>query len=245
MMTQLLDKTGKKKKEIELPENFSSVIRPDILLKVYEVEKKSLMAPWGAKPGAGASYSASGILKHQRHVWKTTYGKGISRIPRKIMSRHGASFNWVGATVSSTRGGRKPMAPKSSRNLFKKINKKEVKIALNSALAGSKGKFVFSSDFLKLKSKEFFEVLKKTFGDEKVLKKKSVRAGKGKLRGRKYKSNAGALFVIGGKEDMKRKGIEVVKTNELKIKDLAPSGRVGRLTCYTEDAIKEIGEKLK
>jgi len=29
------------------------------------------------------------------------------------------------------------------------------------------------------------------------LQKKSVRAGKGKLRGRKYKSNAGLLLVVG------------------------------------------------
>ena len=254
MKAKLLDKTGKVKKEIDLPKNFSSKIRPDILLKVFEAMKMG--QPYGAKEGAGAQYSASGILSHRRHKWKTTYGKGISRVPRKIMSRHGSSFNWIGATVSNTRGGRKPHAPRSAKNQYKKINKKEILIAINSAFTGTVNSksieqkynkkinsgFVFDSAILELKSKEFFAVMKKIFeeGFDKVLKNKTVRAGRGKTRGRKYKSNAGLLFVIGSKEKMKRKGIEVVQTNELEIKDLAPNGVVGRITCYSEKAIEEI-----
>ena len=247
MKTNILDKTGKKKGEIELPKNFSADVRQDILQKAYEVEKKSLMAVWGAKPGAGAGYSASGILRHRRHAWKTTYGKGISRIPRKIFSRSGSSFNWEGATVSNTRGGRNPTAPKAIKNLIKKINKKELKIAFDSAFAGARGKLVFDSAVLDLKTKDFLGVLKKGFGEdyEKVLKKKSVRAGKGKLRGRKYKSNAGLLFVVGSKEKMKRSGIDIVNVNELILGDLVLSGNPGRLVCFTEEAVKEVGEVFK
>ena len=89
--------------------------------------------------------------------------------------------------------------------------------------------------------------MKKVFGDafEKIFKKKKIRAGIGKMRGRKYKSNAGMLFVIGANEAMKRKGITVVKVPELKISDLSPNGEPGRFTCYTENAIKEIGERFK
>ena len=65
------------------------------------------------------------------------------------------------------------------------------------------------------------------------------------MRGRKYKSNAGLLFVIGNEESMKRKGIEVVNVNNLTIKDLSPNGEPGRLVCYTEKAIKDIGERFK
>ncbi len=259
MKSKLINKTGKEK-EIEMPKNFSFKIRPDILLKVFEVQKFALMKPYGAMPGAGAGYSASGVLNHRRHKWKTTYGRGISRIPRKIMSRHGSSFNWIGATVSNTRGGRKVGAPRAEKNLFKKINKKELIVAINSAFAGTINKeaikskygkeiasgFVFSEDVLELKSKEFYKLLEKLFGSlEKVVKQKVVRAGKGKRRGRKYKSNAGLLFVIGSDEKMKRKGIDVVQVPELDILDLAPNGQAGRLTCYTEKAIKEIQERFK
>jgi len=261
MKAKLYDKTGKEKNTIDLPKNFSAKIREDILAKVYESQKLTKTQSYGAKEGAGASYSASGISKKKRHDWKGTYGKGISRIPRKIMSRNGASFNWIGATVSSARGGRKPHAPRAEKNIFKKVNKKELLIALNSALSGTvntesiqkkygiKGNsgFVFTEEILPIKTKEFLETMKKVFSEnyEKILKKKQVRAGRGKTRGRKYKSNAGLLFVISSEEKMKRKGIDVVSVNKIQIDDLSPNGEPGRFTCYTEKAIKEIGEKLK
>jgi large subunit ribosomal protein L4e len=261
MKAKLFDKSGKEKGQVDLPKNFTARVREDILSKVFEAQKLAYSQAYGAKEGAGAQYSASGISKKKRHDWKGTYGKGISRVPRKIMSRNGASFNWVGATVSSARGGRKPHAPRSEKNLFKKINKKELLIAFNSAFVGTISKiyiekkfniksdsgFIFSDDILATKTKDFLETMKAVFGEtyEKVLKKKQVRAGKGKTRGRKYKSNAGLLFVISSKEEMKRKGIDVVKVNELKISNLSPNGEPGRFVCYTENAIKEIQERFK
>lgn len=261
MKANLIDKTGKEKGKIELPEAFSTPIREDILLKVFEAQKRH--QPMGLKPFAGMMYSASGILRRKRHSWKVTYGKGIARTPRKIMSRHGVSFVWVGATVSNTRGGRRAHGPKSWENQFKKINKKEMKIALCSALNGTVNKealakkysqeikfelpVVFDSSVLNLKTKEFFGVLKSVFGEsfEKLLQKKEIRAGRGKMRGRTYKQNAGLLFVVGNDEDMKISGIDVVKAGNLAIKDLAPNGFAGRFTCYTEKAIKDLTPRLK
>ena len=260
MKTKLVDKSGKESL-IELPKNFSSVVRGDILAKVFEAQKLIYAQPYGAMQYAGRGYSASGISRKKRHAWKGTYGKGISRVPRKIMSRHGSSFNWVGATIPSARGGGRAHPPRSEKNLFRKINKKELLIAFNSGFAGTldkkslekkygreiKSGFVFADDVLLMKAKEFFVMLKNLFGEnyEKVLKQKSVRAGKGKLRGRKYKMNAGLLFVISSQEKMKRKGIDVVKVDELKINDLSPNGEPGRIACYSEKAIKEIGERFQ
>ena len=261
MKTKLFDKAGKTKGDVELPKNFSVKIREDILSKVFEAQRAIYAQTYGSMEGAGAQYSASGISKKKRHDWKATYGKGISRIPRKIMSRHGSSFNWIGATVSNARGGRRPHAPRSAKNPFSKINKKELLIAFNSALAGTvDGKslerkygkkvgsgFIFDDKILEIKTKDFIVTMKKVFGDvfDSVLKHKSIRAGIGKMRGRKYKTNAGMLFVIGNDEKMKRKGIEVVNVNDLTIKDLSPNGEPGRLVCWTENAIKEIGERFK
>ena len=100
---------------------------------------------------------------------------------------------------------------------------------------------------MEVKTKDFIVVMKKIFGDASgtVLKHKSIRAGIGKMRGRKYKSNAGMLFVLGNEEKMKRKGIEIVNVNDLTIKALSQNGEPGRLVCYTENAIKEIGERFK
>ncbi|MFA4960554.1 MAG: 50S ribosomal protein L4 [Candidatus Pacearchaeota archaeon] len=261
MKVKIIDKTGNEKTSIDLPKNFSERIREDILAKIFEAQKGIYSQPFGSMKGAGAGYSASGILRHKRHAWKTTYGKGISRVPRKIMSRHGSSFNWIGATVSNTRGGRRPHAPKSEKNPFRKTNKKELIIGFNSAFAGTMdpkslekkyGKkilsgFVFDESVLSLKTKEFLELMKKVFGEtfSKILKVKTIRPGIGKMRGRKYKTNAGLLFVIGDDESMSRKGIDVVAVDELRISDLSPNGEPGRIACYTEKAIKEIGERFK
>jgi large subunit ribosomal protein L4e len=260
MKAKLYDKNGKVKGDVNLPKCFDARIRADILLKVFETQKGSFTQAYGAKEGAGAQYSASGIIKKKRHDWKASYGKGISRVPRKVMSRHGASFNWIGATVSNTRGGRRPHAPRSGKNLFKKVNKKELLIALKSALIGTLDSLslekkygrkmnvggVFGNDILDVKTKDFVLAMKNVFGEsyDSVLKHKSIRAGIGKMRGRKYKSNAGLLFVIGNEEDMKRKGIEVVRVGDLTVKDLAPNGVVGRLVCYSEKAVEEIGGRF-
>jgi len=258
MKAKMFDKAGKEKGTVDLPKNFAVKIREDILSKVFEAHRGLHAQAYGAMEGAGAQYSASGISKKKRHDWKATYGKGISRVPRKVMSRHGASFNWIGATISSTRGGRRPHAPRSAKILIKKINKKEVLLAFNSALAGTVAKprgsgvrgfgvsgVVFEKGVLELKTKEFKKVMESVFGEAKVWKVKSIRAGRGKMRGRKYKTNAGLMFVIGNEESMKRKGISVVSVKDLTIKDLSPNGEPGRLVCYTEAAIKEIGERFK
>ena len=123
----------------------------------------------------------------------------------------------------------------SEKYIYEKYNKK--------IISG----IVFDESVLNLKSKDFFNVLRMTLKDgyDFAIKIKKVRAGKGKTRGRKYKSNAGLLFVIASNENMKRKGIDVVKANEILLTDLSPNGVPGRLTCYTENAIKEIGELMK
>ena len=136
MKANLLDINGKKVKTIDLPSCFSKEVREDIIAKVLETKKTK--QPYSPSPVAGNQYSASGVLIHQRHVWKSQYGRGISRVPRKIMSRKGSQFNWVGATAPNTVGGRRSHPPKVISMLkFLKINKNENKIAFASALSAT------------------------------------------------------------------------------------------------------------
>src|SRR3972149_8940670 len=109
MRAQILDSDGKKTKEIELPKFFSERIREDLISKILEAKKKK--QPYSPAPDAGKQHAARGKVQHRRHVWRSGYGKGISRIPRKIMSRRGEQFNWVGAEISGTRGGMRSHPP--------------------------------------------------------------------------------------------------------------------------------------
>jgi large subunit ribosomal protein L4e len=173
------------------------------------------------------------------------------------MSRHGTSFQWVGAVTPYARGGSVAHPHRPEENQFRKINKKELTVALDSALSGTfdlkslehkysikvpVSAIVADKKILDLKTKDFIAFLKTTFQSSfvKLLQKKKVRAGSGKSRGRRYKSNAGLLCVIASDEKMNRSGIDVVQAKELDIADLAPNGEPGRFTIYTEKALKEI-----
>ncbi len=265
MKTHILEIDGEKGKEIALPNAFSSVVREDIVAKV--VEAKKTRQPYSPSPVGGKQHSASGKIQHTRHVWKTMQGKGISRVPRKIMSRRGSQFNWVGAEIPSAVGGRRAHPPKVISMInTKRINKKEMALALKSALSATAdeklvakryerlaGKkisglpLVVESKITHLKAKDLIQSLRKILGEVLFgvsLKQRSVRSGKGKLRGRKYKKNLGLLLVVGNKEKLKTNLIDVKGVKGLNVTDLA-NGGVGRLTMYTEEAIKEIGEKIK
>jgi len=217
-------------------------------------------------PLAGQQYSASGKLNHRRNVWKSQYKRGISRVPRKIMTRRGSQFIWIGATAPFTRGGRRAHPPKILSMLSKKnINKKEMNLALVSAISATANEkqlkrkystlknkevknlpFVVEEKFLSLKAKEIMNSLKKILDENLLdiaLRKRCVRSGKGKMRGRKYKKNAGVLIVTGNSEKLRGKMFETKNVNSLSVTDLAKGGQ-GRLTIYTENAISELNKKL-
>ncbi|MFH1307858.1 MAG: 50S ribosomal protein L4 [archaeon] len=261
MKAKIISVEGLSKKEIFLPKWFSNKIREDICQKYFETSKR--IQPYGPNILAGMKYSASGKLRHGRRLWKTTYGHGISRVPRKILWRRGDHFHWVGATISGTRGGRKAHPPKPEHfTTHKKINKKEVQIAIQSAISSTiypeyiikryssideikiKLPIVFESNVLNLKTKEFYNLLKNILQDlySISIKKKKVRAGKGKRRGRKYKSNAGLLMIIGSEENKKLIGIDIKRISELEVSDFWP---LGRMAIYTEKAIEELNKVVE
>ena len=261
MKINILDKEGKKVREIE-SRLFEEPIREDIIRKVVEAER--IWQPYSSRFRAGMDRSASGLLRRRRHVWKASYGRGISRVPRKIMSRRGTQFSWEGAIIPSVKGGRRAHPPKKNVNL-KKINKKEFKKALLSSLhyissvEDVKKKYsslndkeiklefplVVESEILELNTVEFFKSIKKILGNLYgiAIQNKSVRAGIGKMRGRKYKKNAGLLFIVGRNENKKVRGIEIVNVDEISVSDLAGNG--ARLTIFSENAVEDLGRMIE
>ena len=259
MKTELISLEGKKIKEIDLPKVFSTKIREDILKKAFEIEK--IEVPYSPNYKAGKKHSASGIIRHLRKVWKSGYGRGMSRIPRKVMWRRGTQFYWIGAEISSARGGRRAHPPKVvSRIGEKRMNKKELEIAYKSAIASTcikdkitkrysslsevnlKLPIVIESKIEGIKTKDLDISLKKILGDlySLAIPKKSIRAGKGKSRNRKYKKTRGVLLLTGKDEVLKTKAIESKKIDEILISDLYPARR---LVIYTEKAINDLEKK--
>lgn len=255
MKAALYDSAGKKKSDIELPVAFSTPIREDLVVKSFESEKFLSRSLYGSYEEAGKRHSASGTISHRRHEWKGHYGKGIARLPRKAMWRRGTQFYWVGAEVSQTRGGRVAHPPRASF-AFRKINKKERTLALHIAFASTFNEALVKKHYSTLtekvhasvieslpsKTKDLLSSLKNIFGSAftVAMKKKSIRSGKGKSRGRRYKSTSGLLIVSGENEKVNFSGIDAKTVKEVKIKDLYP---LGRLTLYTKKALEEISGK--
>ena len=261
MKAAILDINGKEKGSIELPRYFDGPIREDIVVKVLEAQRS--WQPYAPSLVAGKQHAAKGKLVHRRHVWRSGYGRGASRVPRKIFSRRGSQFNWEAAEVPFARGGMRAHPPKVLGHInTSKINKRELKMAFASALSATANEkylvkkyntidevknlpLVVEGKITSMKTKDVLAGLKKILGDNLfnvAVRKKAVRAGRGKRRGRKYKRTAGMLLVTGEKEELKTGLFDVMKVKNLGTRDLAQGG-LGRLTVYTENAIKELEGK--
>jgi large subunit ribosomal protein L4e len=98
------------------------------------------------------------------------------------------------------------------------------------------------------KVKRAKEVLKKlgVWADiERVIQSRGIRAGMGKMRGRRYRQAVGPLIVVAKDRGIKLgasnlSGVEVVTVGDLNAERLAPGGVPGRLTVWTKSAIQKL-----
>mgnify|MGYP001227262358 FL=1 len=72
---------------------------------------------------------------------------------------------------------------------------------------------------------------------------RTIRAGKGTMRGRKYRTPKSILLVVAGRDGLHKAarnvpGVDVVAAKDLCAEDLAPGGDMGRLTVWTKAAIE-------
>ncbi len=262
MKLKIKDLENKDKGFVELPEEFLEEVRPDIIKRAVLSIQSSKRQPYGSFEEAGKRPSAK--LKRRRRDYKTSYGYGISRVPRKILMRRGTRFTWVGAFAPGTVSGRRAHPPKPEKSLVQKINKKERKKAIRSALSANLNKELIAENYRIPEDYPFvldskYESLKKTSEVKKAfeklgfkeelerIKEKKIRAGKGKLRGRKYKKKKGPLIVVSKEcsleKSAKNLNLEVVSVEKLNVELLAPGANYGRPTLFTEAAVKKMVDK--
>jgi len=247
---------GKKVGRVKLPSVFNTSLRPDVIKKAVVAIQTHRIQPQGRDVMAGKRTTAES--------WGV--GHGMARIPRLRGSRR-AAF------APGTVGGRQAHPPVAEKKIKKKIPKKERRLALFSAIAatGSKeivaerGHIIDSVPELPLIVTDDIQNLKKTLEVKEVFTnlglwadiyrvKESIkiRAGKGKMRGRKKKVGVGPLIVIsenGGIIEAARNlpGVDVAYVKDLNPELLAPGTHPGRLTVWTKSSIEELkrwdGEK--
>jgi large subunit ribosomal protein L4e len=264
MKLQILDIKNKKSGEMDLPKQFSEEFRPNLIRRaVHSLQSRARQA-YGTNPRAGMRHSST--LSKRRRKYRGSYGFGISRVNRKIMSSRGTRFNWVGAFSPQTRGGRRSHAPKAEKILVQKINKKENRKAIRSAMSATLDKglveerghnlpqtypFIVNSSFENLSRTKDVEKALLDLGFEKELERsmvKKIRAGIGKMRGRRYRRKKGVLIVTSEKCALSKSaknipGVDIIEAKSLNAEVLAPGTDAGRATLWTENAVKEIADK--
>mgnify|MGYP000200343711 CR=1 FL=1 len=251
MKWPVLGLDGKKVDEINLPPQFNDSYDPGLVFRAVSELWNRLRQRYGSMVRAGMNVSAK--LSRRRRDYKGAYGHSISRVPRKSIWRRGRQFGWVGALAPGTVGGRRAHPPKSEKVWEVKINKKERRKAIRSALGGlveKKKLYVVVKDVedpSKVKDVKTF-ITKVGLGEEMKRIKKRVRAGKGKMRGRRYKVSKGPLFVVSKQCNLLRAGkgllgFDVAVVDGLNADMVARGYDDVRYCVWSKDAVEKVGKE--
>ena len=260
-MVKVFSFEGKENGNVDLPEIFNAKVNYSTLNKAFVAEQSELFQLKYTDPMAGKRKVAR--LTKRRRSYKTSYGRGLDRTPRKTLSKIGTNFSYAGAVAPNTVGGREAHPPVASKNIIKEINKKERKLAIKMGISAS-AKKEYVSKFHRLGSINELPVVidgkisdvKKTKDAMKLLyniglkdeleriNQRKIRSGKGKLRGRKYKKKLGLVIIVGNDEKPSKAfanfNAVIKKSSELRVSDVSHSGKPGRLLLWTKAAIDSL-----
>ncbi|VVB93330.1 50S ribosomal protein L4 [uncultured archaeon] len=230
---------------------FDETYRPDLIKKAVLAAQANRQQPYGAHMYAGMRTSAEG--------WGP--GRGVSRVARL---KNGSKSARIPQAVK----GREAHPPKPEKDRSEKINDKERKKAIRSALAATgnlelvtKRGHKFSAqlpliavdnlaELTKTKDVKSFMEAVKVWDDIERAKDTTIRAGRGKLRGRRYKNTKSILIVTAEDKGIARAGrnlagVDIVTYDQLNTELLAPGTHAGRLTIFTESAIAKLEEAMQ
>jgi len=248
--TSLLSLTGEKMRDIFLPAAFDHEFRPDLIRLSVTAIRANRRQPYGPKRDAGMCHAVS--------TWGK--GRGVARVQRLTQGRNAAES-------PPNVGGRRAHPPKVEKIWHKKMNRKQRMKAKLSALAATANKdlvlvrghrmkedisfpVVFSNQLEKISRTRALEDALTSIGlwSDVVRAKEGthIRAGKGKMRDRKYKKPRSILIVVGDnvpvvKAGRNLSGVDVTPVSRLNTEKLAPGGDPGRLTIFTQNAIQQMG----
>ncbi|WP_323173786.1 50S ribosomal protein L4 [Natrialba sp. PRR66] len=235
---------------VDLPAVFETQYRPDLIARAVNVAQANRKQDYGADEFAGMRTPAESFGS----------GRGMAHVPKQ---------DGRGRRVPQTVKGRKAHPPKAEKDQSESINTKAKKLAVRSAIAATTDAelvaerghafdddteipVVVADEFEDLqKTKEVVEFLEAAGLAEDIQRAdegRNVRSGRGKTRGRKYKTPTSILFVTSSETGPSRAarnlaGADVATAAEVNAEDLAPGAQPGRLTVWTESALEEVADR--
>jgi large subunit ribosomal protein L4e len=247
--------TGEVQGNVRLPDVYRVPVRRDLIHRVFMSEFTAAIQPKGRDPMAGKRTTAVSLGIHH----------GLARVPRVKGSTRARLAPFV-------RGGRLAHPPRVDKNIKEEVNKLERLMGTMSALAATayvdlvrtRG-HVFEASAVPIvvdsavlqsvkRTREARELLKKlgVYSDiERAAEGTKIRAGKGKMRGRRYVEPKSVLFIL---EDhtspfaMAVKGlpgVDIVEPQLVSVLELAPGGVPGRLTVVTTKSLELLASRFR
>lgn len=241
--------------KIRLPMIFGAPVRKDLIRRAFLSALTKRIQPQGRDPLAGK--------RRVGESWGAGYS--VARVPRLDNGR--AVF------APMTRGGRRAHAPTTDKVIEEEINKKERILAIVSALSATRRidlvkerghivpenitalPIIVSDDLEKIsrasEAKDFLRKIGLLRDVERVRERIRIRAGRGKMRGRRYVSPKSFLLVVSSPEAPAVKafrnlpGVDVAWPGGLGIQHLAPGGVPGRLLVITLSALNLLAQKYE
>lgn len=239
---------------MKLPAVFSAPIRPDLVSFVHTNIAKNARQAYAVSEDAGHQTSAES--------WGT--GRAVARIPR--VGGGGTGRSGQGAFGNMCRGGRMFAPTKTYRRWHRKVSVNQRRYAVVSALAASalpalvmaRGHRIESVAELPLviatamesinKTRAATELLQKiaAFADvDRVKASRALRAGKGKMRNRRFRQRRGPLVIYKENCGLVKAfrnipGVELAPVSALNLLQLAPGGHLGRFCIWTQAAFEHL-----
>jgi len=240
---------------VTLPAVLTAPIRSDIVHDVHTKMAKNKRQPYAVSKYAGHQTSAES--------WGT--GRAVARIPR--VAGGGTHRSGQGAFGNMCRGGRMFAPTKTWRRWHRKISVNQRRYALVSSLAASaipslvlaRGHKIERVPEIPLvvdnkstdnidKTSKAVALLKaiNAYDDvEKVKDSRKLRAGKGKMRNRRFTQRRGPLVIYNEKGPLVKAlrnlpGVELCAVSRLNLLQLAPGGHLGRFIIWTKDAFERL-----
>mmetsp|Transcript_22353 Transcript_22353/g.46966 ORF Transcript_22353/g.46966 Transcript_22353/m.46966 type:complete len:378 (+) Transcript_22353:119-1252(+) len=257
-LVSVQDVDGSTKDQVAIPLVFTKTpLRPDVVRTVHTNMRKNHRQANSVSQYAGVQTAA--------RSWGT--GRAVSRIPR--VPGGGTHRCGQGAYGNMCRGGHMFSPTKVWRRWHRKINLKQKRLAVASALAASavpslvmaRGHRVDDVAEIPLVVSDAAESITKTgkavdmlkalgvYADvAKAAKSKNIRRGKGKMRNRRYVNRKGPLVIVSSSDNGLAKsvrnltGVDYANVERLNLLDLAPGGHLGRLCIFTKGAIAKLDE---
>ncbi len=220
---------------MELPAQFNEEFRPDLIRRAVLAIQNSGRQGYGSSPFAGKRASAE-ISKRRRH-YRTCYGMGIARTPRKIISKRGRRLNWIGAFAPNTRGGRRSHPPKATRIFTQKLNTKENRKAIRSAISKASSIIIENR----------FEEVNKTAQTAKIINKLAFLPDAGQKPRQSKKAGARKILIVVSGECPLKRAVQnisaVCEARQINAELLAPGSNAGRSVLWTQKAIEVIAKE--